>query len=124
MIAVIFEVVPEEGRGEEYLDIASALRPVLEHVHGFVSVERYQSLSDPQKLLSLSFFTDEDAVLRWRGMAAHRAAQLRGRDGVFSDYRLRVAQVVRDYGLNDRAEAPADSLRHRGSRQSRPTSKL
>jgi heme-degrading monooxygenase HmoA len=116
VIAVIFEVVPKEGRGEEYLDIAAALRPVLEQIHGFISVERFQSLSDPQKLLSLSFFTDEDAVLRWRSMAAHRAAQSRGREGVFADYRLRVAHVVRDYGLRERAEAPADSLRHHEDR--------
>lgn len=112
MIAVIFEVVPKDGQGDRYLDIAAGLRPVLEQIDGFISVERFQSLSDPQKLLSLSFFTDEDAVRRWRSTAEHRVAQSHGRGGVFADYRLRVAHVVRDYGLAERAEAPADSRRH------------
>lgn len=112
MIAVIFEVVPNEGEHDRYLDTAAALRPVLERIDGFISVERFQSLSDPQKVLSLSFFRDEDAVQRWRAAEEHRAAQALGRGGVFADYRLRVAQVVRSYGLNERAEAPSDSLWH------------
>ena len=116
MIAVIFEVIPTEGKRDQYLDIAAELRPMLEQVDGFISVERFQSLSDPRKLLSLSFFTDEDAVRRWRSTTEHRIAQSRGRGGVFADYRLRVAQVLRDYGLTERAEAPADSLRHHDDR--------
>jgi len=110
MIAIIFEVEPQEGRIDQYLDIAAGLRPMLEQVEGFISVERFQSLSDPRKLLSLSFFEDEDAVLRWRNIEKHRSAQAHGRGGVFADYRLRVAHVIRDYGMNDRDEAPADSL--------------
>ncbi|ALG90441.1 MULTISPECIES: antibiotic biosynthesis monooxygenase family protein [Actibacterium] len=112
MIAVIFEVEPQDGQGDRYLDLAAGLRPVLEQIEGFISVERFQSLSDPRKLLSLSFFADEDAVSRWRNTIKHRAAQADGRGGVFADYRLRVAHVIRDYGMNDRAEAPADSLGH------------
>lgn len=110
MIAVIFEVMPaKDGGRERYLQIAASLRSVLEKIDGFISVERFQSLSDPDKLLSLSFFRDEDAVRAWRNLESHRAAQGQGRGGVFSDYRLRIAEVSRDYGLHDRAQAPADS---------------
>ncbi|MEZ5779255.1 MAG: antibiotic biosynthesis monooxygenase [Paracoccaceae bacterium] len=109
MIAVIFEVEPAEGRKDEYLSIAGRLREELESVDGFISVERFQSLTSPEKILSLSFFRDEDAVKDWRTRSAHRAAQTAGRGGVFADYRLRVAHVLRDYGLADRAEAPADA---------------
>ncbi len=109
MIAVIFEVTISEGRKDDYLDIAANLRPLLEEVEGFISVERFQSLSDPAKLLSLSLFEDEAAVQRWRALSAHRKAQAKGRGGVFADYRLRVAHVIRDYGMTDRAEAPKDS---------------
>ena len=114
MIAVIFEVVPAEGRKGDYLDTAADLRPLLDGVEGFISVERFQSLSDPSKILSLSFFRDEDAVRRWRSLSAHRAAQAKGRGGVFADYRLRVATVIRDYGLTERAEAPTDSREAHG----------
>lgn len=109
MIAVIFEVFPAAGRKETYLDIAAGLKPQLEAVDGFISVERFQSLSDPDKLLSLSFWRDEEAVARWRQAADHRRAQAEGRAGIFSDYRLRIAGVIRDYGLNDRDQAPDDS---------------
>ena len=109
MIAVIFEVRPAEGRMEDYLSIAAALRPELEKIDGFLSVERFQSLTDPTRLLSLSFFRDEAAVMAWRNTMLHREAQARGRGGVFAGYRLRVAAVLRDYGMEERAEAPADS---------------
>lgn len=109
MIAVIFEVVPRDDHRQAYLDIAARLRPLLEEVDGFISVERFESLSQPGKILSLSFFRDEAAVARWRQLEAHRAAQAAGRAQVFADYRLRVAAVMRDYGLSERAEAPADS---------------
>jgi heme-degrading monooxygenase HmoA len=108
MIAVIFEVEPTEGQHDRYLDIAAKLRPQLDGIDGFISVERFQSLSQPGKLVSLSFFTDEDAVRQWRLTAEHRVAQKAGRNGVFSNYRLRVASVIRDYGLEVREEAPAD----------------
>ena len=111
MIAVIFEVLPAEGQKEAYLDIAAAMRPMVEEVEGFISVERFQSLANPDKLLSLSFFEDEDAVMRWRKLAAHRNAQSKGRSGVFSDYRLRVTHVMRDYGMFDRDQAPVDSVK-------------
>lgn len=109
MIAVIFEVRPPEGQAGAYLDHAARLRAVLEGMDGFISVERFQSLTDPSKLLSLSFWRDEAAVAGWRSQAAHRATQAAGRGGVFADYRLRVAAVVRDYGMFAREEAPADS---------------
>ena len=109
MIAVIFEVIPAEGRRDEYLDIAAALRPTLEEIEGFVSIERFESLTQPGKILSLSFFRDEEAVKAWRNTVMHRGAQTKGRNGVFDDYRLRVASVIRDYGLNERDEAPQDS---------------
>jgi len=114
MIAVIFEVIPADGRKDEYLDIAAAMRPMVEEVEGFISVERFQSLTNPDKLLSVSFFEDEAAVIRWRKLSAHRNAQSKGRGGIFEDYRLRVTQVMRDYGLNDRAQAPEDSVAMHG----------
>lgn len=109
MIAVIFEVVPRSLRRQEYLEIASELRPLLEEIDGFLSIERFESLSSPGKILSLSFWRDETAIGRWRRLEAHRAAQAKGREEIFQDYRLRIAAVVRDYGLSDREEAPADS---------------
>jgi heme-degrading monooxygenase HmoA len=109
MIAVIFEVWPADGHKQTYLDIAASLRPELERMDGFVSIERFQSLTDETKLLSLSFWRDEAAVAAWRNVERHRTAQKRGREGVFRDYRLRIAGVVRDYGMTERAEAPTDS---------------
>lgn len=109
MIAVIFEVWPKDGKREAYLDIAAALKPLLEEIDGFVSVERFESLAEPGKILSLSFFRDEQAVIAWRNTEKHRLAQQAGRGGIFADYRLRIASVMRDYGMNDRAQAPADS---------------
>lgn len=109
MIAVIFEVEPADGRKEEYLDIAAEMRPMLDRMEGFISVERFQSLTDPRKILSLSFFEDEAAIARWRNLSAHRGAQAKGRGGVFDNYRLRIASVIRDYGMFDRTQAPSDS---------------
>ena len=109
MIAVIFEVLPAKGRRHAYLGIAANLRPLLDDIDGFVSIERFQSLVDPEKILSLSFWRDEEAVQAWRNTEEHRQAQKAGRGGIFADYRLRIASVVRDYGLNERGEAPSDS---------------
>lgn len=109
MIAVIFEVLPDPDRRDEYLDIAAEMRPLLDEIDGFISVERFQSLTNPDKLLSLSFFRDEEAVRSWRELTAHRGAQAAGRAGIFTDYHLRIAHVIRDYGMFDRAEAPQDS---------------
>ena len=111
MIAVIFEVWPAEGEKQHYLDLAAALRADLARIDGFISVERFESLTEPGKLLSLSFFRDEEAVRQWRNLPGHRATQAKGRHGVFANYRLRVASVMRDYGLNEREEAPPDSQR-------------
>ncbi|MEE9388871.1 MAG: antibiotic biosynthesis monooxygenase [Paracoccaceae bacterium] len=109
MIAVIFEVHPAEGQKATYLALAADLRPLLETIDGFISVERFQSLSDPDKILSLSFFRDEDAVQTWRTLSEHRTAQTAGRNGVFAQYRLRVAHVLRDYGKQERDGTPTDS---------------
>ena len=110
MIAVIFEVWPNGNGGRrDYLGLAAALRSDLVAMDGFIEVERFQSLTDPGKLLSLSFWRDEEAVRAWRSLPPHRTTQGAGRAGVFSDYRLRVAGVIRDYGLNDREQAPTDS---------------
>lgn len=114
MIAIIFEVEPAAGQKDHYLDIAASLRRDLESIEGFISVERFQSLTTPGKLLSLSFFRDEEAVKAWRNTLPHRAAQAAGRGGVFAGYRLRVAQVLRDYGLHEREEAPSDSRSRHG----------
>jgi heme-degrading monooxygenase HmoA len=107
VIAVIFEVWPD--RREDYLDIAAELRPHLKEIDGFISVERFESLTEKGKMLSLSFFRDEAAIEAWRNIVEHRAAQAKGRGGIFKDYRLRIAGVIRDYGMNDRAQAPKDS---------------
>jgi heme-degrading monooxygenase HmoA len=106
MIAVIFEVVPSKDGYAEYLARAAQLGPMLSQIDGFISVERFESLSAPGKLLSLSFWRDEEAVRNWREREQHREAQMAGRGGVFDDYRLRVAHVVRDYGMHDRREVP------------------
>lgn len=117
MIAVIFEVWPAEGRRAEYLDIAASLRDELGTIDGFISVERFESLTEPGKMLSLSVFRDEEAVRVWRQRSDHRQAQAAGRGGVFADYRLRVAEVLRDYGKTRREQAPRDSrAEHDGDR--------
>ncbi|HEY5365785.1 MAG TPA: antibiotic biosynthesis monooxygenase [Casimicrobiaceae bacterium] len=114
MIAVIFEVEPHPGRKDDYLAEAARLKPLLEAMDGFVSVERFQSLTTPGKILSLSIWRDEEAVRGWRNQGDHRETQHRGREAIFRDYRLRVAAVLRDYGMNVRAEAPADSRAEHG----------
>ncbi len=109
MLAVIFEVCPYEWSRQEYLNIAAELRPLLDRIDGFVSIERFESLSEPGKILSLSFWRDEEAIVAWRHLESHRIAQTRGRTELFEDYRLRIANIVRDYGLDDREQAPLDS---------------
>jgi heme-degrading monooxygenase HmoA len=122
MIAVIFEVWPHADQRQAYLDTAADLRPHLETVDGFISIERFESLSQPGKVLSLSFWRDEAAVQQWRKLDVHRQAQAAGRDHVFVNYRLRVAQVLRDYGLTEREQAPADS-QQRHSQSTAPCTK-
>ena len=109
MIAVIFEVWPKAEHRQKYLDLAAELRPILEKIDGFISIERFESLTEKGKILSLSFFRDEAAVAAWRNIPEHRRTQAKGRATIFRDYRLRIAGVIRDYGMNERAEAPKDS---------------
>ena len=109
MIAVIFEVQPADGRRDAYLGKAAELKPLLETIDGFISVERFQSLTDPNRMLSLSFWRDEEAVKAWRNTEEHRQAQRAGRGGILAGYRLRIAEVLRDYGMEEREEAPQDS---------------
>ena len=109
MIAVIFEVFPNEGRRQEYLDIAAGLRPHLDEIDGFISIERFESIYTPGKILSLSFWRDEAALAEWRQLETHRNAQTLGRAEIFADYRLRISGVIRDYGMEERDQAPADS---------------
>jgi heme-degrading monooxygenase HmoA len=114
MIAVIFEAEPHAAHRDDYFRIAAELRPLLDEIDGFISIERFQSLSDAGRILSLSFWRDEAAIEQWRTLEAHRGAQTQGRASIFNDYRLRVALVVRDYGMNSRKEAPGDSgIAHR-----------
>ena len=108
MIAVIFEVWPNAARREDYFDHAASLKAELERIDGFISVERFASLVDEGKILSLSFWRDEQSVERWRTQIDHRSAQRAGRGGIFRDYRLRVASVLRDYGMFERDQAPAN----------------
>ena len=115
MIAVIFEVTPKPEGRKEYLDIAAEMRPLLDRIDGFISVERFESLTTPGKILSLSIFRDEAALAQWRNIEEHRSAQRKGRTELFADYRLRIAGVIRDYGMRAREQAPRDSrLRHYG----------
>src|SRR3984893_11692627 len=114
MNAVIFEAEPHAGRKDAHLDAAPSLRPLRADINGFVSIERVESLTQPGKILSLSYWRDEDAVREWRNLEAHRRIQSAGRNSIFADYRLRVAQVIRDYGMDDRAEAPVDSRQAHG----------
>jgi heme-degrading monooxygenase HmoA len=109
MITVIFEAVPADGKLDEYLLIAANLKSQLSKIEGFISIERFQSLSEPGKVLSLSFWEDEKAIEKWRNLEMHRSAQKAGRTSIFGDYHLRIAHVLRDYGKYDRTEAPADS---------------
>ncbi|WP_367864812.1 antibiotic biosynthesis monooxygenase [Pedobacter sp. WC2423] len=109
MIAVIFEVIPAAGKKADYLAIAAKLYPQLSNIAGFISIERFQSLVQPDKILSLSFWESEKAIMEWRNIEMHRDAQSQGRETVFKDYHLRIASVVRDYGMFDRKEAPSDS---------------
>ena len=109
MIAVIFEVFPADGKGQEYLDIAAELKPLLKDIDGFISIERFSSLVHEGKILSLSFWRDEQSIQEWRNIESHRLAQIKGRDSIFTDYRIRVAEVTRDYGMDSRKETPSDS---------------
>jgi heme-degrading monooxygenase HmoA len=109
VIAVIFEVEPHLERRDDYFRIAAELRPLLAKIEGFISIERFQSLSEERRILSLSFWRDEGAIAQWRMLEAHRAAQSMGRAHLFRNYRLRIAHVVRDYGMSEREETPPDS---------------
>ncbi len=109
MIAVIFEVEPQAGKTADYLEIASQLHPIVEEIDGFISIERFESLVQPGKILSLSLWRDEEAVGEWRNVTEHRQAQHAGRNGIFADYRLRIASIIREYGMHERDQAPDDS---------------
>src|SRR5436190_8610278 len=109
MIAVIFEAQPRPGQTDAYLNAAAKLRPLLAEIDGFISIERFESLTEPGKILSLSCWRDEEAVRQWRNIEEHRRVQAAGRTSIFADYRLRVAQVIRDYGIDDREQVPQDS---------------
>jgi len=121
VIAVIFEVVPVYGRRSAYLDLAAQLHARLERIDGFLSIERFESLKMPGKILSLSFWRDEEAIAKWRNGPEHRAAQHAGRNGTFADYRLRIATVIRDYGMSERDEAPEDSRAYHENAERTPT---
>ena len=114
MIAVIFEFTPAPGRKQEYLDLAAALKPELDRADGFVSIERFESITRTGHFVSLSFWRDEEALRKWRNLARHREAQAKGRGGIFSGYRLRVASVLRDYTHAERGQAPRDSVEYHG----------
>jgi len=114
MIAVIFEVLPKEGKAAEYFELAASLRSDLAKIDGFISIERFESVTTKGKFVSLSYWRDEEAIRAWRNLEGHRAVQAKGRREIFADYRLRVAAVIRDYGLEDRGQAPKDSRERNG----------
>src|SRR5690242_18647985 len=106
MIAAILEVYVKEEHRQEYLDIAAQLRPLLDDIDGFISVERFESLYTPGKLISLSFWRDEEAIAAWQQVREHHIAQAKGRSTIFEDYRMKIARVMWDYSKHDRAQAP------------------
>jgi heme-degrading monooxygenase HmoA len=114
MIAVIFEFTAADGRFADYQRLAEGLSEEVRKLDGFISIERFQSISDPARFVSLSFWRDEEAVRKWRNVQRHREAQKQGRGGIFSSYRLRVAEVRRDYTMSERAQAPQDSVKAHG----------
>ena len=114
MIAIIFEFTPAPGRKQDYLDLAAGLGAEVKDFDGFISIERFESITHPGRFVSISWWRDEEAVRRWRNVQKHREAQKKGRGGIFSTYRLRVAQVLRDYGMQEREGAPADSVKVHG----------
>ncbi len=114
MIAIIFEVWPHPEHKQPYLDMAADMRALVEQIDGFISVERFQSLTDPDKLLSISVFRDQAAVDQWRNTVEHRRAQQAGRNSYFRKYRIRVVSVLRDYGMEEREQVPDDSLEYHG----------
>ena len=114
MIAVIFEFTPAEGRFTDYRNLAEGLGDAVRDFDGFISIERFQSITDPGKFVSLSFWRDEEAVRKWRNLQQHREAQKQGRGGIFASYRLRIAQVLRDYTMHERSQAPRDSVKVHG----------
>ena len=114
MIAVIFEFTPAEGRFPEYMDLVGELKSDLARAEGFISLERFESITSKGKFVSLQFWRDEESVRKWRNVQKHRAAQAKGRAGIFASYRLRIAEVVRDYTMDERGEAPDDSRSFHG----------
>jgi heme-degrading monooxygenase HmoA len=110
MIAVIFEFTPREGRFPEYMELVGQLKPELDKAEGFLSIERFESITTKGKFLSLQFWKDEESVKKWRNLQKHREAQKKGRAGIIASYRLRIAGVIRDYSMDERAQAPADSV--------------
>ena len=114
MIAVIFEFTPVKGRFPDYLALVDTLKPELDRAEGFISLERFESITTPGKFVSLQFWTDEESVRKWRNLQKHREAQKQGRGGIFASYRLRIAGVIRDYTMDGRAQAPADSVQIHG----------
>lgn len=109
MVAVIFEFTPAPGRFPDYMELVGQLKPELDKAEGFISLERFESITTPGKFVSLQFWRDEASVAKWRKLQKHREAQKQGRGGIFASYRLRIAAVSRDYGMSDRAQTPADS---------------
>ena len=114
MIAVIFEFTPAPGRFAEYMELVGLLKPELEKAEGFISLERFESITTPGKYVSLQFGRDEESVRKWRNLQKHREAQRQGRAGIFATYRLRIAGVLRDYAMHERGEAPRDSVAAHG----------
>ena len=114
MIAVIFEFTPAEGRFPDYMELVSTLKADLEEAGGFISLERFESITTKGKFVSLQFWRDEEAVRKWRNLQRHREVQAKGRAGIFKSYRLRIASVVRDYTMDERSQAPADSVKVHG----------
>lgn len=114
MIAVIFEFTPASGRFPDYMALVAQLKPELEKAEGFISLERFESITTPGKFVSLQFWRDEESVRKWRNLHKHREAQRQGRAGIFASYRLRIAGVERDYTMDERSEAPRDSVAAHG----------
>lgn len=96
MFAVIFEVQPTTETRETYLALAKLLKPELERIEGFIDNERFASQKTEGRVLSLSTWQDEKAVIRWRTLGVHHVVQETGRQAIFADYHLRVGEITAD----------------------------
>ncbi|HJA07813.1 MAG TPA: antibiotic biosynthesis monooxygenase [Candidatus Mailhella merdigallinarum] len=114
-IVVLFEVTPTAEGRQRYLELAASLKKLLAEAKGFIRAERFSSLTEEGKLLSMNLWESEDDVDAWRNTLDHRISQMEGRNKLFKKYTITVASVIREYGNTSREQAPSDSNLHLAS---------